>query len=73
MVADVESLDVSVRIDAGASPCVEENMEQGSPLSCVEPSGLPPRTGEPHTPGMPPSGSPPDVGVRALEYRIRHN
>ena len=72
---DGEVLDVAVRIGAGASLSVEEHMEQGSPLSCAENIGLTPGSSEPHTPGMPLCGSPADsdVGVRAMEYRIRHN
>ena len=75
MVADGESLDAVVRIGAESSLSVEENMEQGSPLSCSEPTGLTPGSGEPQTPGMTLTGSPPesDVGVRVMEYRIRHN
>ena len=72
---DGESLDVGVRIDAGSSLSVEEHKEQGSPLSCAETTGLTPGSSEPQTPGMPLRGSPAesDVGVRAMEYRIRHN
>ena len=40
MGADGESLDVSVRIDAGSSLSVEEHREQGSPLSVLNLLGL---------------------------------
>ena len=50
MVADGESLDVSVCIDGGSSLSVEEHREQGSPLSCAEPTGLTPSSGEPRHP-----------------------
>ena len=75
MVADGEPLDVSVRIDAGSSLSVEEHGEQGSPLSCPDPTRLTPVSGHPQTPMMAQCGSPPesDVGVRAMEYRIRNN
>jgi hypothetical protein len=72
MVADGESLDVGVRIGAKSSLSVEEHMEQRSPLSSSEPT---PGSGEPQTPGLTLTGSPPesDVGVRVMEYRICHN
>ena len=75
MVGDGESLDVGVRNGAKSSLSVEEHKEQGSPLSLAENVGLTPGSSEPHTPGMPLCGSPAesDVGVRAMEYRIRHN
>ena len=75
MVGDGESLDVGVRNGAKSSLSVEEHKEQGSPLSCAEPTGLTPGSGEPQTPGMTLTGSPPesDVSVRIMEYRIRHN
>ena len=67
MGADGESLDVGVS--------VEDLREQGSPVSGAENTSLAPGSSEPQTPVMPLSGSPPesDVGVRAMEYRIRHN
>ena len=70
-----ESLDVGVRIGAGSSLSVEEHREQGSPMSSAENTRLTPGSSEPPTPGMPLCGSPAvsDVGVRAMEYRIRHN
>ena len=75
MGADGESSDVGVRIGDGSSLSVEEHREEGSSLSCAEPTGLTPGSIEPQTPGMPLSGSPPEsyVGVRAMEYWIRHN
>ena len=75
MVADGESLDVGVLNGVGSSLSVEDHMEQGSPLSCAVRARLTPSNSDPQTPGMPPSGSPEesDVGVRAMEYRIRHN
>ena len=75
MGADGESLDVGGRNGAGSSLSVDENREQRSPLSCAEPTALTLGSGEPLTPGMALSDSPPnsDVGVRAMEYRIRHN
>ncbi len=75
MGADGESSDVGVRIGAGSSLSIEEHRDEGTPLSCAEPTGLTPGSNEPQTPGMPLSGSPPesDMGVRAMEYRIRHN
>jgi hypothetical protein len=67
MDADGESLDVGVS--------VAEHREQRSPLSCDENTSFPPGSSEPQTPVMPLGGSPveSDVGVRAMEYRIRHN
>ena len=59
MVADGESLDVGVCIGTESSLSVEENMEQGSPFSLSEPAGLTPGSGEPETPGMTLTGSPP--------------
>ena len=73
MVGDGESLDVGVRIGVGSSLSVEEHRDEGSPLSSAEPTKLTPPSNDPQTPGMPLPGSPPDVGVRAMEYRIRHN
>jgi hypothetical protein len=75
MVADGESLDVGVRYGAGSSLSVEEHREQGSPLSCAEPTGLTPGSSEPHTLGVPLCSSPAksEVGVRAMEYWIRHH
>ena len=75
MGADGESSDVGVRIGTGSSLSVEEHKEEGSPLSFPKSTGLTPSISEPQTPGMPLSDSPPesDVGVRAMEYRIRHN
>jgi hypothetical protein len=70
MDADAKSLDV-----ADASISGEDHMAQGSPLSCADNIGITPDTSELHTPGMPLNVSPADsdVGVRAMEYRIRHN
>jgi hypothetical protein len=75
MEADGESLDVGVRIGAGSSLSIEEHREQGSPMSSAENTRLTPGSSELQTPGMPLCGSPAmsDVGVRAMEYRIRHN
>ena len=75
MVADGETVDVGVRNVPGSSLVVDDHMEQGSPLSCAVPTGLTPLITEAQTPGMPLSGSPEesDVGVRAMEYKIRHN
>jgi hypothetical protein len=75
MVADGESLEVGVRIGAGSSLSVEEQREQGSTMSCAENIGLTPGSSDPLTPGMALCGSPEesDVGVRVMEYRIRHN
>ncbi len=75
MVGAGDSMDVGVINDGGSSHSIEEHREQGSPFSCVPPSQITPDSGEPQTPGMAPSGSPDesDVGVRAMEYRIRHN
>ena len=75
MVADGESLDVSVCIDYGSSLSVEDNREQGSPLFCAEPTGLTPGSGEPQIHEMAQCGSPPEsnVGVRAMDYQICHN
>ena len=75
MVANGESPDIVVRNGAGSSLSVEDHMEQGSPVSCAVPAGVTPSSSDPHTPGMPPSGSPEesDVSVRAMEYQIRHN
>jgi hypothetical protein len=75
MDADGELLDVGVPIGGGSSFSGEEQREQGSPFSCAGNSVLTPGSSEPHTPVMPLCGSPPepDVGVRAMEYRIRHN
>jgi hypothetical protein len=72
MVADGESLDVGVCIGTESSLSVEEHMEQRSPLSSSEPT---PGSGEPQTPGLTLTGSPPksDVGVCVMEYQIRHN
>ena len=74
MVGDGESLDVGVWNGPKSSLSVEEHKEQGSPFSLVENIGLTPGSNEPHTHGMPLSGSPAesDVGVRAMEYRICH-
>ncbi len=73
MGADGDSLDVGVRIGAGSSISVEEHREQGSPMSCAEPAGFTPGSSETPTPGIPLPMSPPssDVGVHAMEYRIR--
>jgi hypothetical protein len=75
MDADGESLDVGVGIGVGSSFIDEEHREHGSPLLCAENIGLTPGSSELQTPGMPLCGSPEesDVGVRAMEYRIRHN
>ncbi len=75
MVGDGESSEARVRNGAGSSLSVEDHREQGSLLSCAEPTGHTPASSEPLTPGVPPGGSPAeaDVGVRAMEYRIRHN
>ena len=75
MGADGDSLDVGVRIGAGSSISIEEHREEGSPMSCAEPTGLTPGNSETTTPGIPLLSSPPssDVGVRAMEYQIRHN
>ena len=75
MDADGELLDVGVRYGAGSSLSVEEHREQGSPLSCAEPTGLTPGSSEPQTPGVLLCSSPPEsnVGVRVMEYRIRDN
>ena len=58
MDADGESLDVGIGIGVGSSFNVEEHREQGSPLSCAEPTGLTPGSSEPQTPTMPLCGSP---------------
>jgi len=75
MDADGESKEVGVCIAAESSLSIEEHRQQGSPLSCAEPTGLTPVSSEQQTPGMALCGSPEqtDVGVRAMEYRIRHN
>ena len=69
-----ESLDVGGGIVVGSSFTIEEHREQGSPMSCAENIGLTPGSSEPRTPGMAvcsPEES--DVGVHAMEYRIRQN
>ena len=75
MDADGELLDVGVCYGAGSSLSVDEHREQGSPLSYAEPTGLTPGSSEPHTPGVRVCSSPAesDVGVRVMEYQIRHN
>ena len=75
MVAAGDSLDVGVVVGAGPSLNVDERMDQGSPLSYTEPTKLTPVSTEPQTPGMTLTLSPPesDVGVHAMECRIRHN
>ena len=75
MGADGDSLELGVCIGAGSSLSVEEHREQMSPSSCAEPTRLTPGSSDPQTPGITLSGSPPesDVGVRVMEYRIRHN
>jgi hypothetical protein len=75
MGADGDLLDVGVPIGAGSTFSVEDLKEQGSPFSCAGNSSLAPGSSEPQTPMQPPCGSPAesDVGVRAMEYRIRHN
>ena len=75
MDADRDLLDVGVSIGAGNAVSGDNHREQGSPFSCAENSGLTPGSSEPKTPGVPPCVSPPesDVGVRVMEYRIRHH
>jgi hypothetical protein len=75
MDVDGEFADVGVRIGVGSSLSVEEHREQRSLLSCAQNTGLTPGSSEAPTPGLPLCGSPADlnVGVRAMEYRIRHN
>ena len=75
MVGDEESLDVGGRNGVGSSLSVEDPKDQGSALSNPEYIGLPLGSTEPATPGMALCGSPleSDLGVRAMEFRVRHN
>ena len=75
MVEDGESLDVGVVIGGGSFLSIEDHKEQVSTFSCAETIGNTPGSSEPQTPGKPlhESLAESDVGVRAMEYRIRHN